>query len=116
DAVTGPQARGLEPAGDLVRPAKQVARADLGAIGIDDRDPAWILLRATPETHRLPPGLVAPSRARRRHPGKIVKRRSSRRRTPARAAWPTATARRCPGSAPGRPRPARSAGRGPGSR
>ena len=44
----------------------------------------------------LPPGLVAPSRARRRHPGKIVKRRSSRRRTPARAAAPTATASAIP--------------------
>jgi hypothetical protein len=35
---------------ELVDPGQQIARGVPGAIGLDRRDPGWVLKRAAPET------------------------------------------------------------------
>jgi hypothetical protein len=65
DPVARLQAKRPERTGNLVHPAEQLTAGVLGAVGLDHRDPARILLRAAPEPSDpicSPPGPSATAR------------------------------------------------------
>ena len=50
DGVARPQPEGLQPVDDLVGPAEQLARLELGAVGTDEGEVPRLLLRHRPES------------------------------------------------------------------